>query len=500
MTTEQGRPADFDAAARDALRLIGPDPQNWVPDRPGIDHNVTIVGGGQTGSALAFALRRAGIGRTTVIDAAEDEARAGVWLNAARMNLLRTPKSLPGPELGIPALGFQSWYEARHGATAYAAIDRIRRIDWAAYLSWYRTLLGIAIRYRTRLLRIEPAGGHLRLHLDVDGHAKVETTRKLILCTGFTGNGGPYVPAILHESLPPTSCAHTESAIDFAALRCKDVAVIGAAASAFDAAGVALEAGAASVCLFARRPTIAAVPITRSRGYPGAYDNFFALSDAARWEQARRFRQWGSTPTTDAIERAVAFPDFQLHLAAPLQSARIEDGRIVVRAGDRDCRCDFVIVGTGYYVDLAARPELSDFHDDVLLWRDRFTPPAGDEDPFLGAHPYLGAGHEYLEKVPGAAPYLRDIHVQNPAGFVSFGLPIGDVPSMKRDIPAIVARISSDLLLADIQSHEQRIIGDVATDFYRSDLRRRRPCKLSKLSKRHGQTGEKQWRDSRTRL
>src|SRR5215831_15517182 len=105
---------DPDADARTALRLIGPEPANWVPDRPGVDHNVTIIGGGQTGSAFAFALRRAGVGRTTVIDAAEDEARAGVWLNAARMNLLRTPKSLTGPEIAVAAFGFQAWYEARH--------------------------------------------------------------------------------------------------------------------------------------------------------------------------------------------------------------------------------------------------------------------------------------------------------------------------------------------------------------------------------------------------
>ena len=456
---------DPDAAARNALRLIGPDPANWVPDKPGIDHNVTVVGGGQTGSAFAFALRRAGIGKVTVIDAAEDEARAGVWLNAARMNLLRTPKSLPGPELGIPAFGFQSWYEARHGVEAYTAIDRILRIDWADYLTWYRRFLGIAIRYRTKLLRIEPGDGHFRLHLDVDGHAKVETTRRIILCTGFTGNGGPYVPSVLSEGLPAKLYAHTESAIDFAALHGRHVAVIGAAASAFDAAGVALEAGAASVHLFARRPTIAAVPITRSRGYAGAYDNYYALPDAARWEQALRFRRWGSTPTTDAIERTVAFPNFHLHLAAPLQSVAVDDGRVVLRAADGEFRCDFVIAGTGYYVDLAARPELADFHQEVLLWRDCFVPPAGDGDPYLGAHPYLGAGHEYLEKVPGAASYLRDIHVQNPAGFVSFGLPIGDIPSMKRDIPTVVARISSDLLLADIQDHERRITGDVAPDF-----------------------------------
>ena len=43
------------------------------------------------------------------------------------MNLLRTPKSLPGPEPGVPALGFQAGDEARHGPAAYAAIDRIPR-------------------------------------------------------------------------------------------------------------------------------------------------------------------------------------------------------------------------------------------------------------------------------------------------------------------------------------------------------------------------------------
>ena len=158
------QPHDPDLAARTELRLMGPDPANWVPDRPGIDHTVAIIGGGQTGCALAFALRRAGIGKVTVLDAAPDEQRAGIWLNAARMNLLRTPKALPGPELGIPALSFQAWYEARHGEQAYAAIDRIKRTDWADYLRWYKQFLGIHPRYRTRLTRIEPVGDCFRLH------------------------------------------------------------------------------------------------------------------------------------------------------------------------------------------------------------------------------------------------------------------------------------------------------------------------------------------------
>src|SRR5580698_3403987 len=167
---------DPDADARNSLRLMGPDPANWVPERTGTDHNVTIVGGGQSGCALAWALRRAGIGKVTILEAAPNEQRAGIWLNAARMNLLRTPKALPGPELGIPALSFQAWYEARHGQEAYAAIDRIRRTDWADYLSWYKDFLNINPRYQTRLTRIEPMDDHFRLHVESPNGTTTETT------------------------------------------------------------------------------------------------------------------------------------------------------------------------------------------------------------------------------------------------------------------------------------------------------------------------------------
>jgi cation diffusion facilitator CzcD-associated flavoprotein CzcO len=455
---------DPDTDARNTLRLLGPDPASWVPDRPGIDHNVTIVGGGQTGCALAFALRRAGIGKVTILEAAPNEQRAGIWLNAARMNLLRTPKALAGPELGFPALSFQAWYEARNGQPAYAAIDRIRRVDWAEYLSWYKRFLNITSRYETRLERIAPAGDHFRLHLRTPAGATTETTRKVILATGFAGGGGQSVPEILTGNLPSTLYAHTEDPIDFSALRGKVVAVVGAAAAAFDAAGVALETGAAEVHLFARRDTIAATPITRSRGFPGAYDNFHQLPDADRWHQAIRFRRAGSTPTTDAIERTVKFPNFHLHLSSPWTNATANNGVETTINGIAH-HFDFVIVGTGYSANIAARPELSDFASDILLWRDRYTPPAAEKDDMLADHPYLGAGHEFLERTPGAAPFLRDIHVQNPSGFVSFGLPIGDVPSMKRDIPVIVGRISADLFRADLDTLRRRMTGDVPPDF-----------------------------------
>lgn len=452
--------SDPDAGARAALRLIGPDPANWVPDREGIDHNVLIVGGGQTGCAFAFALRRAGIGKVSVIDAAPNAARAGIWTNGARMNVLRTPKTLAGPEFGIAAFGFQAWYEARHGEAAYAAFDRAPKQAWVDYLAWYRDFLGMPVRYGTRLQRIEPMDGCSRLHLN----SGIETARKIVIATGFEGSGGLAIPDVLKD-LPRSIYAHTAEDIDFAALAGKDIAVIGGAASAFDAAGVALEAGAKSVHLFARRAVLAATPINRVRGYPGAYDNYYSLPDAVRWHQALRFRRAGSTAPQDAVDRVLKHGNFHLHLAAPWVSAREKAGHVAAETEDGAYRFDFVIAGTGYAADPNLRPEFADFARHILLWRDRYNPPAEEEDPFLGAHPYLGPGNEFMEREAGAAPYLKDVHCFNPAGFVSFGVPIGDVPSMKRGHPAVTAQISRDLFLADFDHHQRRMTGDVPADF-----------------------------------
>ncbi|MFT4191083.1 MAG: SidA/IucD/PvdA family monooxygenase [Comamonas sp.] len=462
---------DPDAAARETLRLLGPLPANWVPEHAGIAHNVVIVGGGQTGTAIAFALARAGIGGVAVIDAAPNPAKAGVWRNRARMLQLRTLKSLVGPDLGLPGLSFQAWYEARHGRAAYDALDRIPRTVWADYLDWFREFLGIGVRYGTRLRRIEPvvAAGetpaHLRLHLQIDGQWQTVTTRKLVLANGVAGNGAPYLPEELEALRGSGLVSHTADDIDFAALRGKTVAVVGAAASAFDAAATALEAGAAAVHLLSRRDHIAATPIAKLRGYPGLYDNYLSLPDAVRWSVATRWRRVGSTPPADSVQRVLDFEHFHLHLATPWPAASVKDGQIHAQLHGEAFAFDHVIAGTGYSTDPAQRPELQGVAEHVLRWRDRYAPPADERDEALAASPYLGSGLEYLEKTPGAAPWLGAIHVYNPAGFASVGLPLGDVPSLRRDVPALVRRISADLLHADWALHETRINGDVPPDF-----------------------------------
>lgn len=373
------------------------------------------------------------------------------------MRSLRTQKRLAGPELGNAELAFQAWYESLHGGEAYEALPSIPRADWADYLDWYRDVTGAETRFGTRLDLIEPMAGGFRLHLTVDGASVIETARKVILANGLLGGGGPSIPEVVAKNLPKTLYAHSSERIDFTALAGKTVGVIGSAASAFDCAAVALEAGAAAVHLFARRPYVPAAPNARNASYPGAIYNYDLLPDADRWARALRTKSAGSAPPPDAIRRAAAFPNFRIHLSAPWTDAAPDGAGILATTPHGSISLDYAILGTGFRGDPSACSELAAIAGDILLWRDRVAPISEAKDADLGAYPYLGSGYQYLPKTPNAAPHLADIHVFNASGFVSFGNPVGDVPSIRRGVPAIVKQIVRDLFEADLGHHLDRI-------------------------------------------
>jgi cation diffusion facilitator CzcD-associated flavoprotein CzcO len=454
------------AQTSNALRWAGRDPADWVRPRTGADHNVVIVGGGQSGISVAYGLKRKGVGRVEVIDRAEP-GNAGIWRNIARMHQLRTPKVLAGPELGNPALSFRAWFETLHGPAAFDALDRIPRLTWADYLDWFQQTTGTTVRYRTRLIEIEPQGDLLRLHLESDGVQRVETTRKLVLANGYAGAGGPNVPEFI-RALPASVWTHTTGNIPFDTLKGKVVGVVGAGSSAFDAAAVALESGAAEVHMFSRRayidypaaPQPGAPPAAPAdRGYGNMLELSYELPDVVRW---RNFllgdRRVASVPL-DSIERAVAFKGFHVHLNSSLSDLAVAgNGKVNGKVGSRRFRFDHLIAATGYRIDLAAQPELARIHESISLWRDRYQPSAGEENEAGANHPYLGPGFEFLPRAGTGAEYLRNIHCFNLAGALSFGIPVGDVPSTV-DQPRLIATLARGLYVegVDTAAHERFI-------------------------------------------
>ena len=153
----------LDAAERiarhDLARLNYP-PANWVPERFGPDGtrvlDVLVVGAGMCGQTAGWNLLREGIRNIRVIDQATWR-HEGPWNTTARMPILRSPKHLIGPDLGVPSLTFRAWYEAQHGSAGWEALYKVKRLDWMDYLLWVRKVVDLPVENGVALTNLEPA-------------------------------------------------------------------------------------------------------------------------------------------------------------------------------------------------------------------------------------------------------------------------------------------------------------------------------------------------------
>ena len=112
--------------------------------------DVIIIGAGQSGLALSFALKRENIDIVIAIDS-KPEGKEGPWNSYARMQHLRTALNLTGPDLGIPSLTPRAWYTAKYGSKAWHELERFPTLDWHQYLTWYRSVLNIPVWNETEV-------------------------------------------------------------------------------------------------------------------------------------------------------------------------------------------------------------------------------------------------------------------------------------------------------------------------------------------------------------
>lgn len=417
-------------------------------------HDVLVVGGGQGGLVTAFGLMREKVERVVVLDDHPLD-RAGPWLNFARMITLRTPKYLTGPDLGIASLTIRAWYEAQHGPGSWETMGLVPRESWAAYLAWYRQTLGIDVRPDRRVVDLAPCEtpGLLRVTVDHAGTVEVHHARRVVLATGIDGSGAWDVPASISEALPRDRWAHTREDIDFDALAGKRIAVLGAGASAFDNASVALERGALEVHLLFRRDRLVDVNAYRWAEFVGFLRHMADLPDADKWRFVRQILRMGQLPPADTMRRASAHAGFRMHPGSPWQKLELRGDAVVITTPKGTHEVDFVIVGTGFVTDLSRRPELATLWPHVALWRDRYQPPADEQHDDLARHPYLGPGFEFTEREPGRAPWVRAIHNYTFGGLLSLGFGGASISGMKYSVQRLVAAITSSLFVEDRDDH-----------------------------------------------
>src|SRR5580698_7245206 len=148
-------------------------------------------------------------------------------------------------------------------------------------------------------------------------------------------------------ALPERFRAHAADPIDFSLLCGRRVAVLGAGASAFDNAAMALEAGASAVVLFCRRPEPQVVQPYRWLTFAGFLRHLSDLDDAWRWRFMRHILGLRECFPQETYDRCAIHPAFRLRSGAPWTAARVEGDAVAVATPLGQHTADFLICGTG---------------------------------------------------------------------------------------------------------------------------------------------------------
>ncbi len=464
--------AMLEARLRQDLAWLELPAKPWLPERRHAGAavlDVAVIGGGMAGLSAATALRLSGV-RAQVFDRAPVGSE-GPWRTYARMQTLRSPKQLTGPALGLPALTFRAWYEAGFGRAAWDALDRIPRTQWMDYLVWYRQAMQVPVANGTALLGLEGDGDLLALRLrDAAGERSVHA-RRVVLATGRDGLGGAAVPAFC-DGLPRTLWAHSADAIDFAALRGRRVGVIGAGASAMDNAACALEADASSVDLFVRRAAMPTVNKGKGGSGPGSFLGYAGLPDDWKWRFQHYVNQQQVPPPRDSTLRVSRHANARFHLGAPVLDLQADGDMLQLRTPRGSYTLDFLIVATGFQVDLARRPELAALAPHIRFWKDRYRAPAGEADAELDASPDLGPDFAFQARDPAQAPWLSRVHSFNYPAALSLGKLSGDIPGVSAGAWRLAHALAAHFYAEDREHHfaalqaydEPELLGDEWTD------------------------------------
>ena len=446
--------AALEAQLQQDLEYLELPAKPWVPARTFHGEpvrDVVVIGAGMCGLAALAKLRLTGISNVVAYDAAP-AGLEGPWVTFARMETLRSPKSLQGPALGLAPLTFRAWFTAQHGNAAWQALDKIPKDQWMDYLIWYRKALNLPVENGVRVTRIAQADALIALDLSGAETGRVYT-RRLVLATGRSGLGGFAVPDFLH-SVDRRFWAHSADTIDFDALRGKRVAVIGAGASSMDNAATALEYGAAAVDLLIRRKAMPRINKMTGIGSPGVVQGMHQLPDAWKWKFVDYAATTQTPPPRASTLRVSRHANARFLLDCGINAVRQQEDGLLIDTTQGTLRYDYLIAATGFSNNFHGRPEFAALAPHIRSWADgRYQPAMGPARQSMLEAPDLGPAFEFRERTPGACSMLAHIHCFNDAAMLSHGKVSGDIPAVSAGADRLVRGITASLFSEDVEQH-----------------------------------------------
>src|SRR5262249_57074949 len=113
---------------------------------------------------------------------------------------------------------------------------------------------------------------------------------------------------------------------------------------------------------------------------------------------------------------------------------------------------------------LSAGTEVGPIGQRIGVWRDRFTPPPGEESDLLARHPYRGTAFEFMEREPGTAPFLGRLHNFTFGAMPSLGLTGAAIPGMRYGVRRLVNGLARDLFREDAAAYYQDLLAYAAPE------------------------------------
>ena len=453
--------------------------KNWVPsfigpnNKPVID--VLIIGGGMNGLAAAFALRCQGIQNIRQVDQKEF-GQAGPWLNFARMEYLRSPKHLTGPALNIPNLTFRAWWEAKNSNVKWEKLGFIKREEWAEYLEWFEKITNSKIEYNTKVTNIDfvklknTEKHKLRACYRVNTKNTKDTNRLstepatndpiyaryIVLANGREGLAQPRVPKVF-KNIKSKNIFHSSEKINFSFFKNKRVFVVGVGASALDNAACAAEAGG-SVTVIARAPKMPLLNKMKNTVYPGFAEGFHALEDIEKLTWITHIQNERIAPPKHTVERVEKL-GIELILGSEVYDIKEVERKFELTIFDLKSKtktfADFIILGTGFVINLKKIPELESFSSNILLWKDvlKSYKKGGSSVIEMLEFPYLGKKFEFKSKEVSKQNHLKNFRCFNHAAQLSLGNLANDIPHSNEGAQRLAKGISEDLFEEDKAIH-----------------------------------------------
>lgn len=419
--------------------------QGWVvPRKTGNDekiYDVAIVGAGQAGLTLAYNLKLRGIRRIAVIDR-QPKDKPGPWSTFARMQQLRTPKSIQGMENGNPLLSFKTWFCSKYSEERYEKFQFIPLHHWIEYMAWFRCVLSIDTVNETHVTDLQWDAGNrcLRLATHMGESSRFIYCKKICLATGMDAVGAWDLPDQYSDVLPRNAYSCAWEPIEFQQLEGKRIAVIGSGASGFDNAACAIDAGCQSVTLISRSllpekdiyfelwrgRNDADVFADEASDQPADYLNPLlehnaSLDDSERIELLRALFKYGRSPSNpEYLSRARHLDKIRILEGAPIRriSFETQEKSVQIDCGGEVNTFDHVIFAVGVKVGIEKRPELRSISNSILTWGDVVQE---DLPLSLRQYPKLSKNFQFVSKYK-EANFLKDIYSLSDIVHLTVGL------------------------------------------------------------------------------